>query len=227
MLPRPFSELSFPPRFDKTTSVHETTVSTTPGTGWETWVPPGLETAVAERRASGAAGRFAAHLALQAAGATSTAPLARGTRGEPLWPTGFVGSITHTETFAAAAAVASSRARGLGIDSEKIGRAREPGRLLDRVLHPLEHNGVPGLPTQETDRFFAFVFSAKESVYKALYPLVGKVFWFEAARLSAVRGTRFTVVLEQDLSGEFTRGHELTGTFSESDGFIHTAVLVP
>ncbi|MFD9601533.1 hypothetical protein OG609_41870 [Streptomyces sp. NBC_01224] len=46
------------------------------------------------------------------------APVLSGVRGEPLWPDGIVGSLTHCPGFRAAAMGRSSTFVGLGIDAE-------------------------------------------------------------------------------------------------------------
>lgn len=223
----PFSELSPPARFDSRAPVVEIRVSCQPRRDWEIWIPEGLQTAAPERRRSAAAGRFAAHRALAALGVWNEGPLPRGARGEPVWPAGVVGSITHTAEFASAAVARGSVVRGLGIDSEAIGRAKDPLRLQGKVFRAEERTRIPGLETSSEDRAFALVFSAKESLYKALYPLVRKVFWFEAARVLRMDEGRFEIALEETLSDAFPTGHVLEGTYCESDGLVHTAVVVP
>jgi 4'-phosphopantetheinyl transferase EntD len=88
-----------------------------------------------------------------------------GPHSEPLWPAGFVGSITHCAGLIAAAACRTGRTLALGLDAE-------PARPLPKevrrvVLHPLD---LPGIPSGVPD---TVVFSAKEAIFKALFPLTG------------------------------------------------------
>jgi enterobactin synthetase component D len=72
------------------------------------------------------------------------------------------------------------------------------------------------------------VFSAKESVFKCLYPRVGRFFDFHDVRLGEVRsdlGT-FTVRLVKSLSGELRAGTVLAGRFAIECGRVHTAVFL-
>jgi 4'-phosphopantetheinyl transferase EntD len=80
--------------------------------------------AVAQRGDEFRAGRAFAREALALTGAAASEIL-RGAEGEPLWPAGYVGSITHSDRLAFAVVAPASRYRGLGIDVERIG-ALEP-----------------------------------------------------------------------------------------------------
>lgn len=102
---------------------------------------------------------------------------------EPQWPSSLVGSITHTRGFRAAAVAPRSVLSSVGIDTElncplpdgveeSVTVTGEPQMLaaLARAV-PLTHWG-------------RLLFSAKEVVYKAWYPLTGRWLGFEDARLT-------------------------------------------
>ena len=76
-----------------------------------------LASAIEKRRREFATGRMCAHSALQQLGYPAGAIL-RGSRGEPLWPEGVVGSITHCDGYRAAAVARSQEIVTLGIDAE-------------------------------------------------------------------------------------------------------------
>ena len=73
-----------------------------------------------------------------------------------------------------------------------------------------------------------FIFSAKESIYKALYPIVKNQFYFQDARIEAidVANTSFIYSLCTDLGGEFSKGYKGEGRYHWDETYIHTAVLV-
>jgi 4'-phosphopantetheinyl transferase EntD len=122
--------------------------------------------AVERRRAEFAAGRRAAHLALAHIGCKGTS-VPRGEDGRPLWPAGVAGAITHTAATAIAVVGRSNDYRGIGIDLEIIDDTLI-GRAGALVCHPEE------LAWSDGDaRRRVMLFSAKESVFKALYPLGG------------------------------------------------------
>jgi len=90
----------------------------------------------------------------------------------PVWPAGFVGSITHTRGFAAAVAGERSRFRGLGIDSEVTGEVGK--ELWPKICGAQERLWLESLPCAERGAAATLVFSAKEAYYKCCYPITGE-----------------------------------------------------
>lgn len=119
-----------------------------------------------QREAEFRAGRACARQALAQLGIHNWPLLPAPTR-EPQWPTGVVGSITHSGSYCAAAVASERVCAGLGIDVEAIDRLRDDmaalicsGREPDR----LAARGAEARP------MLALLFSAKESVFKAVFP---------------------------------------------------------
>src|SRR5580692_7617313 len=110
--------ISLPPLFPPFVAHRGAAVSTDALAGGDIEIPAALTTAVASRRAEFVAGRLCAREALAALGAPSTR-VPRGIDGAPEWPTGFVGSISHTAELAFAAVAPAAEARGLGLDVER------------------------------------------------------------------------------------------------------------
>jgi 4'-phosphopantetheinyl transferase EntD len=116
-------------------------------------------------------------------------------RGAPRWPAGFVGSMTHCEGYRAAAVARTAVAASLGVDAEP--NRPVPDRVLTRITLPEERHTLDRItashPGVAWDRL---LFSAKESVYKAWFPLTGR--WLDftecAVTLHPARGT-FTATL--------------------------------
>jgi 4'-phosphopantetheinyl transferase EntD len=131
---------------------------------------------VAEKRyVEFALGRQCAHRCLQQLGADATS-LLPGPNGEPIWPAGFVGSITHCEGYCAAAVAA--RALSVGIDAEPASAL--PDDVLGIVAFGEEIAWVEAQPDSTRGRL---LFSAKESVYKAWFPLTRSWLSFEDVRV--------------------------------------------
>ena len=137
-------------------------------------LPRELCRAVAKRQVEFLAGRFCAACALRAAGCASVA-VGLGADRAPLWPDGFVGSITHTDGFASAAVARATVLRGIGIDAERIMAARTAASIHRLVFGDgtggarTAGRGCPeGLSEEE---WTTLVFSAKESLCKCLFPL--------------------------------------------------------
>lgn len=125
--------------------------------------------AVTKRREDFAAGRAAARRALAALGIPA-APLPRCERRSPVWPKGFVGSITHCAGFCAAVAASDATALSLGLDAE----ANTP---LDRELEamicsPAEMLSFARLPSPAAGDWLKLAFSAKEAYYKCVDPIL-------------------------------------------------------
>ena len=133
------------------------------------------------KREEFALGRAAAHLALQELGFEDPSAVRRGEGGEPLWPEGIVGSITHCYPWSIAVVGKHSNRFVIGIDCESVQRAKgtDIGRLIcrDDELQWV-HNGGGYLGR------LVMIFSAKETVYKAFYPLCQRYIDFKEVELS-------------------------------------------
>ena len=142
--------------------------------------------AVQRRVAEFATARRCARDALTAFG--ERVPILAGPDREPLWPAGVVGSITHCAGYRAAAVAPVSAGLALGIDAEP--NLPLPDGVLAVVTRPAERQAVAArqaaMPSIAWDRL---VFSAKESVYKAWFPLTGTWLGFEDAELTIGSGT--------------------------------------
>lgn len=189
------------------------------------------ERAVAKRRAEFLAGRFAALSALQKLGAFE-AP-GRHDDGSPRWPREVVGSITHGAGRALCAVALSRELRSLGIDAESLLKPSYSVELQRRICSDDELallDARLGLPPHV---LVTLAFSAKESLYKCLYPLVGRFMDFHAARVVASAGplaldqTDFTLELAIDWSEQFPAGSRLTARAGVGADHVETAVLLP
>jgi len=89
-----------------------------------------------------------------------------GPRREPLWPAGTVGSISHSGTMAVAAVAPISLLATIGIDIEPA-EALDPD-LLGHICRPTELARLSNKP--DAGLRAKLIFSAKESVYKCLWP---------------------------------------------------------
>ena len=122
-------------------------------------------------------GRLAAQRALRMLGQDASLFLERGKSGEPLWPNGVHGSITHTSTMAFAAAALTSHSGGLGIDIEPVLPSEEFDSL---VPHFASESEAAWIYSTELDRNIraTALFSSKESLFKAANLTIGKYFGF-------------------------------------------------
>lgn len=146
--------------------------------------PDSVRSSEPRRQAEFLHGRLAARAALNAIDHAGR-QVDIGEYREPLWPAGVVGSISHTRTFAAAAVARADRCAGLGIDlQEPVSGDFEPA-LLRNVLDAAESARLrEGRSIGAYRVALAAAFSAKESLFKALFPRVGRRFGFAAARVT-------------------------------------------
>lgn len=183
--------------------------------------------AVDKRRREFATARSCARSALAALG-FPPAPILTGERGAPVWPSGIVGSITHCAGYRAAAVAQARSVLTIGLDAEPDGEL--PDGVLDMVSRPSERARLRDLvltaPGISWDRL---LFSAKESVYKAWFPLTHRWLGFEEAdiTINPVGGTFEARLLAEASSADRTRLTGFSGRWLASDGFILTAIVVP
>jgi enterobactin synthetase component D len=170
--------------------------------------PPAVERSVPRRRGEYLAGRRAARAALLEHG---VAACHIGTGGDraPVWPEGYIGSITHSVRMAAAVACPAGAVRGIGIDIEHV----DGSDALDAIGHSVVNDaermqltdlaGAHGWPVA-----LVIAFSAKESFYKATARAVGRLFDFDAVRLASCSADEGWLDFESTtvLSGTFSPG---------------------
>ncbi|MHB9797336.1 4'-phosphopantetheinyl transferase family protein [Pseudomonas sp. MT3] len=186
--------------------------------------PANIQRAVAKRQAEYLAGRLCARAALQASGADAVVP---GTDEEraPIWPPGFCGSITHGDGWAAAVVARANAWRGLGLDVESRLDSARAQHLAGEILTPDE---LSRLDPEQAALQITLTFSLKESLFKALFPLVRQRFYFEHAELIQwSAGGHARLRLLTDLSAEWHRGKEIDGQFSLQDDRLLSLVAIP
>jgi 4'-phosphopantetheinyl transferase EntD len=140
-----------------------------------------LGRAVEKRRREFVTARACAREALARLGLPPS-PIASGERGEPRWPAGVVGSITHCAGYRCCALARAEELLGIGIDAEPNGPL--PAGVLKDVACAQERAMLAGLalaePTIHWDRL---LFCAKEAIYKVWFPLARSWLGFEDALL--------------------------------------------
>lgn len=154
-------------------------------------------------------GRLCACLAYQKFSGELLLELPIGKNREPLFPNSVVGSISHTKEWVGAVVADSSCLIGVGIDFEKMGRAK--AELSRYITTDKDLKSVEGF---NQDELLTLIFSAKESLYKALYPNVKKFFGFDSAAVTNIdfQNKSFSIQLLTQLSPQF--GPETRSVFT-------------
>ena len=140
-----------------------------------------LGQAVDKRRREFVTARACAAAGAGAARPAPSAPIPSGTRGEPRWPSGVVGSITHCAGYRACALAHAGEIAAVGIDAEP--NEALPDGVLGEIARPAERPWLAELTrAQPAVRWDRLLFSAKEAVYKV---------WFPLANAGSASGTRW------------------------------------
>ncbi len=139
---------------------------------------PLIARSVDKRRREFITVRYCARLALGELGVPPV-PILKGEKGEPCWPDGVVGSLTHTEGYRGAAVGRHDTVRSVGIDAEPHDVL--PNGVLDAISLPAERAELNDLPAGlHWDRI---LFCAKEATYKAWFPVTRRWLGFEDAHI--------------------------------------------
>ncbi|WP_078965630.1 4'-phosphopantetheinyl transferase family protein [Streptomyces aureocirculatus] len=182
--------------------------------------------AVPKRKNEFATARHCARTALARIG-LPPAPILRGDKGEPLWPAGVVGSMTHCLGYRAAVVARSGDVLSLGVDAEPAEVLKDAG-VLDLVSDETERAMLSALAADDSSvPWDRLLFSAKETVYKTWFPLTGRWLGFEEARLDIRADGTFTA--EILVSAPVVAGTALSrfsGTWLVRDGIAVTAIVM-
>ncbi len=147
--------------------------------------PAGLNWALATPLHHGAtpfiAGRALASRLLTDAGARTT-NVARGPRGEPVWPDGFTGSISHRDDDLLVCVAKTSALISVGCDVERICPWEPEAAAI--AFTPVELIWLNQQPTAERDRRATLLFGQKEAALKCLSPLLGRIVDFRQLSVS-------------------------------------------
>jgi enterobactin synthetase component D len=183
-------------------------------------LPEALSRAVPKRRAEFVAGRLLAHLGQVHLGVTPQAIGVSKMRA-PQWPPGLTGSLTHSSNRAAIWLSRSSDV-SLGIDLEMRLQGNGLRAVRKRVLDVTELAVLGPDPMAAT-----IAFSAKESLFKALYPRVQRSFGFDAARVVSLSANRLSLALTADLNPTLRADRRFDIAVERRDGAALTWLCVP
>lgn len=152
------------------------------------------------------------------------AQVSQSAEGAPIWPEGWLGSISHTERCAIAVIAPQNKGYLLGIDIENFNP-----EALDEIAETIaQESERKCLAKSEIDYNTALhiAFSAKESLYKALYPQVRKVFGFESAIITDIntRNQTFSIQLTHALAPALPAGFLRTGYYQLDTDKVITVI---
>ena len=198
-------------------------------------LPPAIRRSSRARQLGYLGGRLCAETALlslpgrreapcAAAAATLAAAIPIGDGGAPQWPEGVIGSIAHTRDGAWAVVAASAACPRLGIDSEFIVDEDGCRDIVSLCCTPRER--LRWFEVADPLRA-TLLFSAKESIYKAIHPQVKRFVDFdevEMVGIDALDGTlclHFRATPEGPLAGRIPALRVHARVIGER---VHTAI---
>jgi len=149
--------------------------------------------------------------------------LQRGKDNLPLWPTEIVGSITHSGPYVSAAAALRTDVLSLGIDSEEIFDQKTAKDLVKEILNPDEKKFLSFHNFRE---IITLIYSAKESVFKALYPINHFFLNFSDLKVESINFSEktFEIALRKNkLFSNFL----IKGKFQISSAYVYTGIEIP
>jgi 4'-phosphopantetheinyl transferase EntD len=189
-----------------------------------------ITAAVEKRRREFVTGRSLARRLLPMLG-IEDAVIVNGADRAPLWPTGAVGSISHTRGYCGVVIASSNVYAALGLDVEQADPLRAP--LVRSITRAEERVYLDGLP--EVSRFVVAkaIFSAKEAAYKAQYVLSQTFLGFSAMRIEfddvLVGGADpapFRAIFMEDAGEVFRVGDVLRGSVRIDEGLVCCGVSI-
>jgi enterobactin synthetase component D len=191
------------------------------------YYPDEIKRAVHKRQAEFLIGRFTARYALLYADfeEENLPTIQIGIHRSPIWPKKIIGSITHNSSQAVCVLAKKIDIDYLGIDIESILSDETASEIASEVLKNNELSLLldSGISFNEA---VTLIFSAKESIFKALYPKVKHYFGFECARLVNLDRERCTLTfeLDRDLSLKTGISENLKCYFEQIDDSIITLI---
>lgn len=165
-------------------------------------------------------GRWCSRKVLHQMGLKPSAIL-NGIEGEPLWPEGIIGSISHTRGAYCAVSVFKKDYPSIGIDIEERKR-KISASAIEYITNRDERKW---LKTKNENQILnaMLIFSAKESVFKLLYPLLKRRFYFKAVSIKKINlDNSFTALVKEQLSNTIKKGMKIHGYFFYNSKWVLT-----
>tara|TARA_R110001599_G_scaffold99080_1_gene254165 strand:- start:8174 stop:8863 length:690 start_codon:yes stop_codon:yes gene_type:complete len=120
----------------------------------------------------------------------SNFPIQIGEDRAPIWPMGIIGSISHSDRLAAALIDENTHCVAIGLDIQPLSPETLAEDLKGTILHPLE---ISRFENEFDAQIFDLIFSAKETLFKALYPSCSVFFDHQEAEIFKIDRSQNTL----------------------------------
>ncbi len=145
-----------------------------------------------------------------------------GSNRQPIWPQNIKGSISHVDQIVICAICTSKKFKRIGIDIELLNE--DIPQDLTKTIMNLEEENLAKKYNIKKPHYFSLVFSAKESLFKALYPEVNHYFDFDIAVVTDIdtEKQKLTLSLNYGLTPIHQQGRTYTCRYIFSKKYIIT-----
>jgi enterobactin synthetase component D len=146
----------------------------------------------------------------------------------PVWPNDVVASITHTKNIALCAAASKRDFACLGVDIENWLETSSTAELESILIFRGEKK-ILITCGMSFDKALVLTFSAKESLFKAIYSKVGYYFDFSAAEVVRIEPSKglLELVLRDNLGINLTPGTRFKVNFDYNSNGVITILAQP
>ncbi|CZF85506.1 4'-phosphopantetheinyl transferase family protein [Grimontia marina] len=191
-----------------------------PGYSLKVDIPEDIRRSVSKRQAEYIAGRIVARHALSFLGIVSC-EVGRNQDRSPQFPKGVSGSISHTRNQALCAITLNRAVNFLGVDIEEVLSEKTANDLASQVMR------VKELRLQQDcqlsfSQFITLIFSAKESVYKAIYPYIKEVIGFETSQVVKISDNHIQLILDEKIDSLLPKHAMLKCYFTVTETHVTT-----
>jgi enterobactin synthetase component D len=140
----------------------------------------------------------------------------------PIWPEGFVGSLSHSDAWVWGCVARQTDLVSIGIDTELVASTELRQDVQDTIATAAEWNLVSQF-SLTADEAFTLVFSAKEAFYKCWYPLIETYFDFFDVEVVALTPSTLSLKTLPTHPGYRTGPGALNVHYSIFDSSVFTA----
>lgn len=159
-------------------------------------LPDNIKKAAKKRKAEYLAGRLVAQEVLNLLGINNFS-LTSANRGNPLWPSRIVGSISHSDSYAICiAGFKTSNLENIGIDIERIVTPKDAEIIFDTIISSNEYN-IVAKANMDFATAVTLCFSIKESVYKSINCSYREINDFLDIQISAISNEYIEVNIDK------------------------------
>ncbi|MDN2662332.1 4'-phosphopantetheinyl transferase superfamily protein [Psychromonas sp. 14N.309.X.WAT.B.A12] len=187
-------------------------------------LPCSLDNAVAKRKSEFLAGRYLAKIAMKHLGVEGlNIPIDE--HKAPAWPAGLLGSISHSKNTALCVITKSQNHNFIGIDIEHWLSTSDANSLVNNIVVDQSEYQIM-LPHISFEQAITLIFSAKESLYKAIFKAFSHYVDFDVAMVTELDFTtkQLTLTLCQNLSEAMHIGRQFICQFKLSEQLVTTLI---